>query len=276
MDDVYQVVNVPMDLIYSDDTFNCRGRLAPMDVADLLADIKARGLDTHITIRPYDKVPGKTYRIVTGHRRYLACKLLGWKDIPCRIRTDLKELEENILNLTENIKRQDLNMLQEAHGLKAFKKARWTESVIAAQVGMSRGWVQVRLMLLDLPEDIQAEAAAGILNQEQIRQLYTIRDRVDEMYAIVRTIKDRRIAGDSARIVLKKEANPHRKEIRKPEAIFEFQETVNLLFGPSFYTKLLGWCAGANSDYEIHRALSDEARLHGKFYQVPKELTDKL
>lgn len=272
----FTIVDIAITDIYSDEEFNCRGKLAPMDVMDLVPDIKARQLDSPITVRPYTEKPGKSYRIITGHRRFLACKLLEWKTIPCRIRTDLKPFEENIMNLTENIKRKDLNMLQEARGLIAFRKAKWGESVIAAQVGMSRGWVQVRLMLLDLPDDVQAEAAVDMLNQEQIRQLYTLRDRPEEMYALVRRIKDLRNKGECSKVTIKKKANPYRKEVRKPEEVFDFQETVHKTLGAGFATQLLGWCGGANNDYEIHRALREEAQRNGKFYEIPREIMEKL
>ena len=151
----FVTVDIPIAQIFADEEFNCRGHLAPMDVMDLVPDIKKRGLDYPITVRPYEGKEGKTHRIITGHRRFLACKLLEWPTIPSRVRTDLKPFDENIMNLTENILRKDLNMLQEARGLMAFRKAKWKEDIIAAQVGMSRGWVQVRMMLLDLPEDIR-------------------------------------------------------------------------------------------------------------------------
>lgn len=272
----YTTVDIPIDEIFCDEDFNCRGKIVMMDVMDLMPDIKARGLDQPITVRPYDERPGKKYRIITGHRRFTACRLLEWKMIPARIRTDLKPFEENILNLTENIKRKDLNMLQEARGLIAFKKAKWGEAIIAAQVGMSRGWVQVRLMLLELPEDVQQEAAAGLLNQEQIRQLYSLRDNQTEMYAMVRLIKERRAAGESAKIVVKKKANPYRKDVRKPEEIFEFQDIIQKVLGNSFVTQVLGWCGGANNDYEVHRALRDEAQRQGRHYEIPREILEKL
>lgn len=272
----YTTYGIPIEEIFCDNDFNCRGTLVPIDVMDLVPDIKQRGLDTPITVRPFTEKPGKKYRIITGHRRFTACKLLEWKTIPALIRDNLAPFEENIMNLTENIKRKDLNMLQEARGLIAFKKAKWKEDIIAAQVGMSRGWVQVRLMLLELPEDIQLEAAAGMLNQEQIRQLYTLRSRKEEMYAMVRTIKERRSKGESTKIVMKKAVNPYRKEFRSPDQIFEFQDIIQKILGNNFATQVMGWCAGVNNDYEIHRALRDEAQRQGKFYEVPREILEKL
>lgn len=273
---MYAVHDIPMSEIFSDSEFNCRGMIVPFDVMDLVPDIKLRGLDYPITVRPYDEKPGKKYRIVTGHRRFMAFRVLEKETIPCRIRTDLKPFEENIMNLTENIKRADLNILQEARGLAAFKKAKWTEPVIAAQVGVSRGWVQVRLMLLDLPEDVQSEAAAGLLNQEQIRQLYTVRSDKDKMYAMIRLIKERRINGESTKITIQKTPNPYRKVRREDQEIYDFQATVQKAVGNNFATICLGWAAGANNDYEVYRALQDEAKRLGKNFEIPKELTDKL
>jgi len=276
VNEYYTTVDVLMSDIYSDSEFNCRGHLAPMDVMDLVPDIKARGLDQPITIRPYDGKPGKKYRIVTGHRRYMAYRVLEKETIPCRIRTDLKPFEENILNLTENIKRKDLNMLQEARGLIAFDKAGWTEEIIANQVGMSRGWVQVRLMLLKLPLDVQAEVAAGIINQTQVRQLYMLRDRQDEMYAIIRKIKELRLSGESAKVTIPKKPNPYRRELRTPQEMFDFQDTIQKVLGNNFATQCIGWCGGANNDYEVHRALRDEAAKQGITYEIPKELLERF
>ena len=272
----HTIFDIPLTEIFSDEEFNCRGKLAPMDVMDLVPDIRDRGLDQPITVRPYTEKPGKKYRIITGHRRFMAFRVLEKPTIPARIRDDLKPFEEHVMNLTENIKRKELNMLQEAYGLRAFKKARWGEAAIAAKVNMSRGWVQVRLMLLDLPEDIQVEAAAGMLNQDQIRKLYTIRDNRDEMYAMVRLIKDRRLAGESAKVVFKKPANPYRKQVRVPEEMFDFQAIIQKVLGNSFATQCIGWCGGANNDFEIHRALREEAARHGKVYEIPKELMEKM
>jgi ParB-like chromosome segregation protein Spo0J len=206
----------------------------------------------------------------------MAFRVLERDTIPCRIRTDLKPFDENILNLTENIKRKDLNMLQEARGILALEKAGWNEETIANRVGMSRGWVQVRLMLLRLPLDIQAEVGAGIINQTQVRQLYMLRDRKDEMYAIARKIKDLRASGESAKITIPKKPNPYRKELRTPTEMFDFQDIIQKVIGNNFATKCIGWCAGANNDYEIHRALLEEASKMGITYTIPQEILERF
>lgn len=268
----YVTVDVPMAQILSDATFNCRGKLVPADVMDLAADIRARGLDQPIIVQPYDKTPGKKYRIVAGHRRHMAFRLLEMETIPARIRDDLKDLEANVLNLGENLKRRDLTIVQEANGLLPFKKAKWTEQAISAQLGVSRGWVQTRLMLLELPEDIQNEAAVGNLTQDHIRKLYTLRSRKEDLYNVVKRLKERKENAESTKIIIPSKPNAHRKKFRQPHEVFELQERIQKTMGNSFATQVLGWAGGANSDYEIHKALRDESAKVGKIYEIPEEI----
>jgi DNA-binding PucR family transcriptional regulator len=96
------------------------------------------------------------------------------------------------------------------------------------------------------------------------------------MYAMVRLIKDRRAAGESTKITIKKKTQAHRKELRSPEEMYELQSVIQRVLGNSFTTQVIGWCAGANSDYEIHRALREEAQKLGRVYEVPKDILETL
>ncbi|HPD13766.1 MAG TPA: mechanosensitive ion channel [Planctomycetota bacterium] len=55
------------------------------EVEKLVANIRERGLLQPIVVAP---LPDGRYRIVAGHRRFLACHQLGWKSIPAVIRTE--------------------------------------------------------------------------------------------------------------------------------------------------------------------------------------------
>jgi len=70
----------------------------------LTADIKRNGLLQPILVRPV----GTRYAVVSGHRRFAACKTLEWKTIDCVVR-NLSDEEAYIINLTENIQREDLS-----------------------------------------------------------------------------------------------------------------------------------------------------------------------
>src|SRR5262245_14130389 len=107
----YTAVMVPMDQIFSDDDFNCRGRIAPIDVIDLAKSIEEVGLQQPIVVQPYKHPlnPKILYRIMAGHRRFMAFRVNKSDKIPAFIREGLTDFEARLLNLTENLKRQDLN-----------------------------------------------------------------------------------------------------------------------------------------------------------------------
>lgn len=271
-----KIFDVPMLEIFSDDDFNCRGKIAPIDVVDLAKSIEDIGLQTPIVVQPYDKKPPFKYRIVAGHRRFTAFKILDKNEIHARIVENLNDLQAKTFNLVENLKRQDLNPLQEARALVAYKKAGWTQEDVARVIGMSRGWVQVRFMILDLPEEIQKEAAAGHLNQDQIRQIYSM-DNENQQYEAVKIIKERRSRGDDSRLNLKKpKVKPLEKRERRADEMFALQERMQEAMGNFIGTRLLGWAAGLVSDFEIHRDLKEYATSIGKRYDIPKEVTEAL
>src|SRR5690606_1891994 len=110
--------------------------------------------------------------------------------IPCMVKSGLDEVQARILNLGENLKRKDLNILQEARAISHLHEFGVPRDHVAAELGVSSGWVQTRYYLLELPEDIQEECAAGVINQAQIKQLYTLRDKPDQQFEAVKKIKD--------------------------------------------------------------------------------------
>src|SRR5258706_4547785 len=167
------IQELPLKDIFADTDFNCRGAIAPIDVVDLARDIDAHGLQQAIVVQPF-KDPQYKYRIVAGYRRHKAFQVLQRETIPCNVVDGLSDVQARIMNLSENLKRKDLNMLQEAKALEHLKNAGLTQDDVAREIGMSRGWTQIRFMILDLPKEIQYEVAAGFLSQQQVRDLSTL------------------------------------------------------------------------------------------------------
>src|SRR5688572_22732821 len=112
--------DVPVEEIFYDPSFNCRGIIAGHTVVTLAQDIEKHGLHQRIIIHTYNEVPGKKYRIIAGHRRFLACRANKWPKIPCKVLDGLSELQQRTINLKENVERQELNILQEAKGIEPY------------------------------------------------------------------------------------------------------------------------------------------------------------
>ena len=121
------------------------------ELEELSASIEKDGLLQPILVREAED----GYEIIAGERRWQACKLVGLKKVPVRIKEadDLKVLE---LALIENLQRSDLNPIEEAYSYKRMmERSGRTQSEVASAVSKGRSTIANALRLLDLPEEAQ-------------------------------------------------------------------------------------------------------------------------
>ena len=276
-----EIIHIPIEDIHMDEDFNCRGHITPMDVVDLAKDIERRGLIQAVVVQQYNEEDaikyGKKFRLLAGFRRTTAHKILAKSDekfaiMPCTIHEPVSEAEACFLNLAENVNRSDLSILQEAKALMKLKALGITEVDCGEHLGKSRGWVQVRYMLLSLPEDVQQEVAAGFINQTQIRELYAVFGTAgkDACYKAVRDIKDAKIRGKTLSVNPSKK-NKNSKRQRSRNEIQNMLAHVCDNFGHSITTRSLAWASGEISDNDLYLSLREYADKQGKIYLIPRD-----
>ena len=200
----YEVFEVPVLEIFMDKEFNCRPFIPLTAVRDLASSIRDSRLETPIIVQPVEDVPESVvipesfkWRVVAGHRRFTACtKLLKWSHIPAIIRPGLTDADARLLNFTENLDRQDLNLFEEAV---AIDRIFTDESTSVIQSRLNRGyrWVRARIELLSLPEGVQQAAAAGIVTQWDLTQ-YIEQGRPDSFFD---DLQQRKADGYSSRSI---------------------------------------------------------------------------
>ncbi len=264
-----KVYDLPLKSIYVDEVFNCRGPVDPVNVIDLAHDIQANGLDQPITVEVWNQ-NGKEFRLIAGYRRFKAHQVIKKETIRSLVKPTMSDMDARLMNIRENVQRQDLNIKQEAKAIEIFKNAGWTEEETSRKVNMSRGWVQIRYMLLEMPEQIQDEAAAGIVKTTDIRTLYRLHSP-EEQFAFVRALKDKKLLGK------KREIKPHQvklnqKKVRSLEELDEMQDLIRETLGNNLATAILGWAMAYNSDLEAHQAIKKECEKINKFYAIPDGL----
>lgn len=119
---------------------------------ELAASIQKDGLLQPILVRP---MGGGKYQIIAGERRWQACKIVGLKTVPVRI----KDADDDLaleLALVENVQRSDLNPIEEAYGYRRMMERRnLTQSEVAQAMSKGRSTVANALRLLELPEEAQ-------------------------------------------------------------------------------------------------------------------------
>jgi ParB family chromosome partitioning protein len=269
--DVDTIVHLPVKAIWADPDFNCRGHIAPIDVVDLSKEIEAHGLKQPITVQPIKNgKPGIEYKVVIGHRRHKAFEVLGRETIPCSISTNLSETDAMVLNLNENLHRKDLNIMQEAKALERLKLTGFSVVDVSRQLNKSTTWVNIRYMLLELPDAIREAAAAGYINQVQIRDIHSLGDYKKQIEA-AKKIKAAKARGERAPRVTKRKRDMFKKKARDIDDIFFMQDHIREAIGNNFGTRCLAWAAGEISDLELYRDIQGIAAKVDIKYVIPYE-----
>ena len=123
------------------------------DTLKELADsIKAQGIIQPILVRI---TSNNQYEIIAGERRWQAAKIANLKEVPVIVK-DISDSTALAMALIENIQREDLNVIEEARGIKRLiDEFNITHEEAAEAVGKSRTTVSNILRLLNLCEHAQ-------------------------------------------------------------------------------------------------------------------------
>jgi ParB family chromosome partitioning protein len=114
------------------------------------------------------------YEIIAGERRFRAATLAGLDSVPVLVR-DVPDEAAAAMSLIENIQREDLNPLEEAHGLQRLvKEFGLTHEQAAQAVGRSRSAASNLLRLLNLADPVQTMLMAGDLDMGHARALLAL------------------------------------------------------------------------------------------------------
>lgn len=146
---------------------NSRKRFDPEALEELRASIKEIGIGQPIGVTLQEEPP---HWIFAGERRWRASEGI-LEELPVHIR-ELTDEQAIKMNLTENIQRNALTPMEEAHGLQRYiEKTQKTQTEVAQEIGKTQGWVSGRIRLLRLPEAMQELFDEGAFTHSQARDL---------------------------------------------------------------------------------------------------------
>ena len=152
-----------------------RTRMDEGALYELAESIKAQGIMQPILVRFLKDGPHQNkYEIIAGERRFRAAKLAGLQSVPVLVK-DVPNEAAAAMALIENIQREDLNPLEEAHGLDRLVREFGLSHEQAAQaVGRSRSAASNLLRLLNLTQPVQTMLMAGDLDMGHARALLSL------------------------------------------------------------------------------------------------------
>jgi ParB family transcriptional regulator, chromosome partitioning protein len=130
------------------------------DIEDLADSIKEAGLMQPPVVRR----EGDRLIVVAGHRRLAAIRLLRWDVVDVISQGPMRPDRVIAAMLIENGQRRDLDPIEEARGLAKLKQANGcSDAELGRLIGRSVAFVSMRLALLDLTPEEQAQVRAGEL-----------------------------------------------------------------------------------------------------------------
>jgi len=152
-----------------------RMNFEPESIASLAQSIAENGVLQPVIVRP--SASGESYELVAGERRWRAAQQANLKSLPALVHklNDEKMLE---LALVENIQRDELNVIEEAHAYQLLiEDFGLSQSEVAERVGRSRSAVANTVRLLGLSASVQAMVLDGSLSMGHSRALLPLPDK---------------------------------------------------------------------------------------------------
>ncbi len=126
----------------------------------LSRSIASNGLLQPISVR---RTSGGKYEIIAGERRWRACIQAGMRQIPCLVQ-ECSDAQSAVLAILENLQRQDLQVFEEAEGIRRLMED-WgvTQEEAARRLGKSQSAIANKLRLLRLtPEERKCIVENGL------------------------------------------------------------------------------------------------------------------
>lgn len=196
--------------------------------ADAIEELKDSILEYGIIQPLIARKSIKGYEIVVGERRFRAAKEAGLENIPVVVKdlTDEKMME---IALLENLQREDLTPIEEAHAYaNLIKELKITQDELSKRLGKSRSHIANLVRLLSLPDQIIAYINNGELSMGHGRALLGIKDNNLLLPFVKKVLKERLNVRQVEQMILELNKKPVKKK-PKPKMDIFLQERESIL-----------------------------------------------
>jgi len=184
--------------------YQARREITAEQLKELAESIRSEGLLQPIVVR---RLGDNKFQLIAGERRWRAFQLLKIKAIPARI-VDASNASSAALGLIENLQREGLNPIEEAHGFASLiRDFDLTQETAADRVGKGRATVANSLRLLALDAEIQGFISRNLLSVGHAKVLLGITDPAQRTVLARRVIEEGLSVRSTEKLLLERKAS---------------------------------------------------------------------
>lgn len=174
---------IPVDQIRPPDT-PIRRDIDRPGIVELADSIRLVGIIEPLILEK----KGQRYRVIAGHRRFLAAKMCGLNSVPAIVVT-LDDIAKAAISWHENTYRADVQPEHEAIYIRTLiERHQASQADIAKLLGRSEGWISDRLRILEYPECLRQALADGQLSFAAARELAHITDHEELERLVIQAV----------------------------------------------------------------------------------------
>jgi ParB family chromosome partitioning protein len=259
------IMRIPVDMI-EPNPFQPRMNFDAEALEELADSIRTLGLIQPITVRR--KSDGR-YQIISGERRFRACRHAGMDMMPAYIR-DTNDQGMLEMAIVENIQRENLDPIEVAMSYqRLIEECSLTQEQMAVRVGKKRASVTNYLRLLRLPAKIQHDLKVGLLSVGHAKVLLGLEDQALQEHLCDEVIKNdmsvRQLEDKIKRMTEPKKQVEEPAAQDLPDEYFKVLEIVGKYFENNISLKRSN---GGKGSMTIHFNSDDEVR---KFLKALEE-----
>ena len=259
------IMRIPVDMI-EPNPFQPRMNFDAEALEELADSIRTLGLIQPITVRR--KSDGR-YQIISGERRFRACRHAGMDMMPAYIR-DTNDQGMLEMAIVENIQRENLDPIEVAMSYqRLIEECSLTQEQMAVRVGKKRASVTNYLRLLRLPAKIQHDLKVGLLSVGHAKVLLGVEDQALQEHLCDEVIKNdmsvRQLEDKVKRMTEPKKQVEEPAAQDLPDEYFKVLEIVGKYFENNISLKRSN---GGKGSMTIHFNSDDEVR---KFLKALEE-----
>jgi ParB family transcriptional regulator, chromosome partitioning protein len=256
-----RALEIDIDLLRPN-KFQPRTQMDDSRIDELSRSIRSHGVIQPIVVRKTDT----GYEIVAGERRWRASQRAGLLKVPIVVR-DIPDDQLLAAALIENIQRENLNPIEEAHAYRRLSdEFGMTQEQIAESVGKDRSSIANYVRLLRLPAEIRDHVGSGALSMGHARALLGLPDDSAQL-RVGQEVVDKGLSVRETEVLVKRTTAPPPEKPEEQKDVHTRAAEERLRFALGTRVRIIRKGKGGRLEIDF----GDENELHRLYEQLTEK-----